>query len=128
GIGLHEGTRRSYEQFLAAHGCSVGADGWQFHRGPRGAQALARLHSRIFPARGSRIRIADLGDAFPPTQILCEAAYVERREEIEDAFQEAQSTIQRLREQGDKSEGELRLLELSTYMQAWHESERLKIP
>ena len=33
---------------------------------------LARIHSRIFPSRGNRVRIADLGDAFPETQIAAE--------------------------------------------------------
>src|SRR4029077_17981963 len=35
-----------------------------------GHATLTRLHRQIFPVRGSRIRIADLGDRFPSTRII----------------------------------------------------------
>jgi len=42
------------------------------HEYTGGKVGLARIHKRIFPERGNRLRIADLGDAFPESQICAE--------------------------------------------------------
>jgi superfamily II DNA or RNA helicase len=49
------------------HGCVAGAYGGIFFDG--GGEYLTEIHREIFPRKGSRVRVADLGDAFPETQI-----------------------------------------------------------
>jgi superfamily II DNA or RNA helicase len=87
---LHDGGE-SYWKFLRAHGCVKNFwGGLEFPKGTarpgsrrafqieRARLGLSRLHESIFrpaelPAKGTRVRIADLGDAFPPTLITAEA-------------------------------------------------------
>ena len=87
---LHDGGE-SYWRFCSVHGCVRNFwGGVEFPKGTarpgsrhafqieRARQGLARLHESIFrlaglPAKGTRVRIADLGDAFPPTLITAEA-------------------------------------------------------
>lgn len=129
-VGLHEGAE-SYLRFLEAHGCqgeSKSGKGWQFFGGNRGRKLLASIHRQVFPARGARTRIADLGERFPETQIIAEAFETGETKAIVKAFKEAQQTIEALEAEGAKSEGELKMLRASAYMKAWHSSERLKVP
>ena len=128
GVGLHNGTRDSYASFLVEHGCIKSGDGFEFQKGARGANYLARIHRKVFPRRGARVRIADLGDRFPETQIVCEPVQTEATAEIAKAWREATETIKQMVEQGSLNEGQKKMLESSTYMKAWHMSERAKVP
>ena len=56
--------------FMTEHGVKKGRWGYQF---VGGRDVLSLLHRKIFPAHGSRMRIADLGDRFARTQIISEA-------------------------------------------------------
>lgn len=49
------------------NGCVQGHFGGLEYRG--GRNVMQQLHAKIFPAKGTRIKVADLGDAFPETQI-----------------------------------------------------------
>jgi superfamily II DNA or RNA helicase len=88
---LHDGGE-SFWKFCATHGCIKNYwGGVEFPKGTarpgsrratqieRARQGLAKLHESIFsgisgnPAKGTRVRIADLGDAFPETLITAEA-------------------------------------------------------
>lgn len=129
-VGLHSGDQ-SYVQFLDANGCvgeSKSGKDWAFMGGMRGRRILLNLHRMVFPKRGARVRIADLGDRFPETQIMAEAFETGETKAIAEAFKEAQRTIDQLEANGTKSEGEIKMLKGSAYMKAWHESERLKVP
>ncbi len=53
------------------NGCYKGRFGISFDK--RRTDVLASLHAEFFKTRGGRIRIADLGDKFPETQISAEA-------------------------------------------------------
>jgi superfamily II DNA or RNA helicase len=55
--------------WLTQNGCSSGRWGMQFIGG---RDVISRIHRQIFPVRGSRIRIAELGDRFPQTRIISE--------------------------------------------------------
>lgn len=57
---------RQFFGWMLRNGVIRGRFGLEFTGGKR---VLADLHHRIFPTHGSRLRIADLGDAFPETQI-----------------------------------------------------------
>lgn len=61
----------SYWSWLLRNGCSKGRFGLEFNKAR--VDVLAKLHNEFFKVRGSRIRIADLGDQFPETQITAEA-------------------------------------------------------
>lgn len=66
--GLFE-DERGWWTWAAANGVVKGKFGYKFDGR---LSHLAKIHSRIFPSRGNRVRIADLGDAFPETQIAAE--------------------------------------------------------
>jgi len=88
---LHDGGE-SFWKFCATHGCIKNYwGGVEFPKGTarpgtrratqieRARHGLAKLHENIFqgisgnPPKGTRVRIADLGDAFPETLITAEA-------------------------------------------------------
>ena len=54
----------------------------------RDSKPMVRLHHMLYPDRASRIRIADLGDKFPETQISAESYYMGKKksESIEKEY------------------------------------------
>ncbi|MES2706377.1 MAG: helicase-related protein [Verrucomicrobiota bacterium] len=125
-VGLHRGDRESYSQFLKTHGCYQVGDAWEFDR-YRGTHHLARINSVVFPRRGARVKISDLGDRFPETQILCESIETEDTKAIVKAYAEAEALIQTLRAQG-KGEGEILNAQRAAYMAVRKKSEIAKVP
>ena len=64
-LGLH-GLKNFY-QWAEAHGCHRNRwDGWEFGGSNTDIQ---RIHAEVFPDHGQRVRVRDLGDAFPATRI-----------------------------------------------------------
>ena len=55
--------------------------------GPVAAEILTRIHTHIFPERGARISIADLGDAFPECSNFAEAYDTGQADKINHAFE-----------------------------------------
>jgi superfamily II DNA or RNA helicase len=86
---------------------------------------LSRIHEHIFPNRGSRIRIADLGDLFPQTQIISEAYAVEHAEEIEHIYEVMHDEIERLMR---KKASDWKANALTAQLRARQEVELLKVP
>lgn len=128
-VGLHRGSD-SYFEFLARHSCwNDGSSkwNWKFQRGRQGTAALASIHRMVFPRRGTRTRIADLGDRFPETQIMAEALDTGETAAIAKAFREAEERLKSLADLG-MSEAAVEARRNTEYMKAWHESERAKIP
>jgi len=100
---LHD-DGESFWRFCAAHGCVKNFwGGVEFPRGSarpgsrrafqieRARQGLARLHEQVFrgnglPAKGTRVRIADLGEAFPETLVTAEA--YDFGDEVAEAYRE----------------------------------------
>lgn len=125
-VGLHKGDRATYAEFLRTHGCSPAGSKWKFDR-HRGASHLARIHHKVFPQRGARVKISDLGDLFPDTQILAEPIETEDTAEIIRAYAEAEALIDVLRRQGF---GEQQILnaQRAAYMKARKMSEIAKVP
>ena len=126
-VGLHKG-KESFEHFMLDHHCRHnGGKNWKFVGGKFGRQKLADIHRKVFPARGCRVRIADLGDRFPETQIMAESFETGETQKIAQAFKDAEEMCDRMRQQG-MNEGEIARRRSSAYMAAWHQSERLKVP
>lgn len=65
--------------------------------------AMAQVHRHLFPAKGSRIRIADLGDAFPDTQITADIYPVEKTKQQNEAYADLLEKIRVLKR--EKKEG-----------------------
>ena len=78
--------------WLLRHGCKKGRFGLEFDKHRK--DVLPRLHSELFVKRGSRIRIADLGDQFPETQITAEA--LDFGDEIDKIYTEMDAELAKL--------------------------------
>lgn len=111
--------------------------GWMLSNGVRkgkwglefvgGHEVLQRLHRQIFPARGSRIRIADLGDLFPATSISAEAYDMGKRTtaEINRVYQAMRKEITAL-ERAKSTDWQANVL--TAILRARQEIELLKVP
>lgn len=99
-VGLHTGESRTagapiWAEFLAASGVVKGWDGQPYFKDKT---KLVTIHRRIFGklaknCRGTRVKIADLGDAFPETQILCEAFETDETAAIAKAYRDAKQEL-----------------------------------
>ncbi len=125
-VGLHNGTKESYAEFLRTHGCRKIGQEWKFNRAA-GARHLVRIHGTVFPRRGARVRIDELGDRFPETQIMAQAVATDDTVAIAKAYEEAQALLAKLKAQG-YSEEALSAAERIAYMKARRMSEIAKIP
>lgn len=87
---------------------------------------LAKIHRHIFPSHGTRIRIADLGDQFPETQIIAEAYDLsENGAAIQRAYEEMQAEISRIRARAERDTEDCILTVL---LRARQQAETLKVP
>jgi hypothetical protein len=94
-LGLHTGGKDFY-RFIQSHGCTKTRFGFQF----RGSHSiLKKLHSRIYPDRGNRLRHSDLGDQFPETLIKARAFDMATSKEIAAEYDDLQLRIEELRMQ-----------------------------
>jgi len=71
--------------------------GFHFAAGDaRGKAIMADIHKEIFPARGARVRIADLGAAFPNVQIKAELYAAPDADRIAELYAEMDEAIRLL--------------------------------
>lgn len=100
-VGLHRGDEASYTQFLESHGCKrTSSKTWEASAGAIGAPHLARIHFTVFPKRGARVSIKELGDRFPDDVISAEAVDTEDTRKIVEAYAEAEKIMKALEAQG----------------------------
>ncbi len=92
-LGLHQGGK-DYFRFLSANGCRKTRFGFQFQGG---SAILKRLHHKIYPERGNRLRHSDLGDAFPETLIHARAFDMENARAIASEYDDLCNRIEELR-------------------------------
>jgi len=87
--------------------------------------ALRSIHQSIYPAKGTRIRVADLGDAFPETQISTQLVSLNgNTEKVNEAYRLAEEAVERVRsKQATDSSHHLTLM-----LRARQISEASKIP
>lgn len=62
--------------------------------------AAAALHKVLFPEHGSRIRIKDLGDAFPANYVNAELISTDEPEKLNDIYREMLKRVEDLEQQG----------------------------
>lgn len=91
-----------------------------------GLDTLAKIHSQIFPKRGFRLRIKDLGDSFPESQISAETYNLNgAAKEIDSIYAEMKAELKRLKakeaEDGDP-------IPLTIRLRARQQVELLKVP
>ena len=121
-LGLH--GLRDFYAWAAAHGCYQNQwDGWEFGGSDDDIQTI---HRGIFPGKGVRIKIADLGDQFPQTQIAVELIPVASPDKIDKAYTDVRDAIAAVRQRaaGDSTNAE----HLTAQLRARQVSELQKIP
>lgn len=84
---------------------------------------MVRLNKELFPERGCRIRIAELGDAFPECQITCELVSVDNPERFNGLFASLLPVIEAARKRRFLTVDERAALTF-----AWQEAELMMIP
>jgi superfamily II DNA or RNA helicase len=92
-LGLHQGGK-DYFRFLSQNGCRKTRFGMEF---TGGHSVLKKLHSRIYPERGNRLRHSDLGDAFPETLIKAKAFDMDNAKKIAGEYDDLCNRIEELR-------------------------------
>jgi len=92
-LGLHQGGK-DYFRFLSQNGCRKTRFGMQFMGGH---SVLKKLHSRIYPEKGNRLRHSDLGDAFPETMIKARAFDLDIARKIAGDYDDLCNRIEELR-------------------------------
>ena len=84
-LGLH--TWKDYLVWLRQNGCyKDNYKRWHFTQGDAAVEAMSRIHHHIFPERGYRVSIADLGDQFPDCATFAEAYAVDDPDKINHAY------------------------------------------
>jgi superfamily II DNA or RNA helicase len=68
-----------------------------------GHSVLKKLHSRIYPEKGNRLRHSDLGDAFPETLIKAKAFDMDNARKIAGEYDDLCNRIEELRMQENAS-------------------------
>lgn len=97
-LGLH--GLKGFWAWTEDYGCRPSR--WGGYEFSGSSSHLARLHTEIFPKRGSRVRVADLGDAFPETQITSELVQVGNATALDKAYAEVERAVEAVREKGIK--------------------------
>lgn len=89
-------------------------------------QKMAALHLELFPSRGYRVKIADLGSAFPDCQITAELYDLKESGRIDELYAEMDDALQELNELKNND----RNLEhpFTRILRAKQEIELLKVP
>lgn len=121
-LGLH--GLRDFWSWAEAHGCYRNQwDGWEWGGAD---EDIAAIHRQVFPAKGIRVRISDLGDAFPKTQIRTELIPVSAPDKIDKAYASVREAIAEVHEKArtDNSGAE----HLTAQLRARQVSELQKIP
>lgn len=120
--GLHQGER-DWHRFLGAHGCMQQGGSWKWNGDMR---TLSKIHARLFPARGCRVRKEDLGDACPETQIEVLALDVAEASEIQQQWKETLDMFERLARTG-VSAAAIKMKERQARMEVWKRCEKALI-
>jgi superfamily II DNA or RNA helicase len=121
-LGLH--GLRDFWSWAEAHGCYKNQwDGWEWGGAD---EDIAAIHRQVFPSKGIRVRISDLGDAFPKTQIRTELIPVASPDKIDKAYSAVAKAISEVHEKArtDNSGAE----HLTAQLRARQVSELQKIP
>lgn len=118
-------TEKDFWTWTLENACSKGRWGMEFSGGTR---ELKQIHHQIFPLHGSRIRIADLGDAFPETQITAECYDVNGAgQDIDRIYDDMADELDRI-EAKVQSDSNKQACILTAILRARQKAEILKVP
>lgn len=92
-----------------------------------GARDLQKIHSTIFPRRGVRVTADQLGDAFPPTQILAKSYEMDESKKIQNVYEMMKDKIDEI-SSNEKDKRVRQANILAEIMKARVEVELLKVP
>lgn len=93
-LGLHKLS--DFKEWIISHGCYQGDfRKWEC---PDAKDAMLKIHHELFPMHGGRVRIEDLGDAFPETQITADLYEIEGADEQNRAYEKLMKEIAILQE------------------------------
>ena len=121
-LGLH--ALRDFYQWAEACGCYKNRwDGWEFGGS---SSDIAQIHSAIFPAKGVRIRVRDLGDQFPTTRITTTLVDVQSPTKIAAAYKDLAAAFTSIEERSKEDKGGAE--HLTAMLRARQVSETQKIP
>lgn len=107
-IGLHDSNEKptlrkpcpkSFLDWLAEHSCTWDAfnHSWEFGGSEEHRRAvMKKIHHDIYPAHGCRVRIADLGDQFPETQISAELYSLGDEERVNALYERMRGPLELL--------------------------------
>jgi hypothetical protein len=115
----------NFNSWLFRLGCRKAPFGGLYLPAANKDTAMSFLHEELFKKRGSRIRIADLGDKFPETQITAEAFDLGDPAEIEKVYQEMEAELDALY---DAAAGDTQDNPLVIQLRARQKTELLKVP
>lgn len=115
--------RKGFWKWVREHGCSEGAwGGWEFNGS---ISALQHINQSIFPERGHRVAIKDLGDAFPENMIITDTYDMnENAKKIQAIYDEMNDQLKRIEEKEEGDSGH----HLTILLRARQRIEILKVP
>lgn len=117
----------SFWGWARAHGCAENRWGGLDFSGSRAV--LEGIHRQIFPRAGSRMRIADLGDAFPETQIAAESYSANgAAAEIDRIHGEMERELAALAERAGRDSADSRAAAMVAMLRARQRAELVKVP
>lgn len=92
-------VRPGFTRWLKAHGCSSTSGSSFYFQGGDSAKRgmMLKINSKIFPERGARVRVSDLGDAFPDRQITAELYDMGSPEEINALYEQMAEAMAELK-------------------------------
>lgn len=134
-LGLHDGDAQptvrnpAPNQFLdwaRKNNCRPGHyKPFEFYGDPgTRAEVMARIHSSIYPSRGVRVRIADLGAEFPETQITTELYSLGDADALRSLYERMAVQIAELKKRQETD----RPSDLTDLLRSRQEIELLKVP
>jgi len=112
---------KGFWQWCHKRGVYKGWFGNEFKNTP---ENLKKIHEDIFPHKGHRIAIKDLGDKFPENLIISEAYEMSSADQIQEIYNKMKEEIAKLKET-KKKDKECILTEI---LRARQEIELLKVP
>ena len=121
--GLHNGGHYEWERFLSTHGCYQQGGTWKWSGK---LEFLQKIHARLFPRRGCRVRKEDLGDMAPETVISLLRLEIPEADEIERQARDAEEWFVKLRRKGI-AEGKLKFQRRAIYMALYQRLENVLV-
>lgn len=112
---------RDFWGWIQNYACWRGRFGYEFRGDDK---VLQRLHALIYPAHGSRMRIKDLGDAFPSNQIVAAPYTMDTAGEIQKVYDELRESLEELALKSELDGAS----ELTVILRARQRVELLKVP